>query len=319
MVNDQYLPSTAALCFENFKEAALYFDRVLPLNMGRMKGDPDVGDILVGYPESIPSAALSHLVDGVEGNTTTYSHATRTIELFGAKWSEFARKAMPYVELWSSDPRKGEEQSVVDEYRKLQKAYLADACCDSGPSIRQIFHDYAASLGHSRLCVVLPIAQESSGSQSDPSITLSRLNLVDASQADWRQIIELRKDVQSHRKLARLRLFIHKNYSGCSFSYIEDDLSQRVEEYEQASKKFGFKTVLSSLSMLLDAKALQTSAGAGLIAGLLGGPVAGASTVAVIEIGKIAINIAEKHHELASWQAGHELAYIFETQKRLAI
>src|SRR5665647_867913 len=86
MANDKYSPSTTAVCFENFKEAALYFDRVLPLNMGRMQGDPDVGDILVGYPESVPSAALSHLVDGVEGNTITYSHATRVIELFGVKW-----------------------------------------------------------------------------------------------------------------------------------------------------------------------------------------------------------------------------------------
>ena len=83
------------------------------------------------------------------------------------------------------------------------------------------------------------------------------------------------------------------------------------------SKKFGLKTKLSSLSMLLDAKALQTSAGAGLIAGLFGGPLAGLSVALAIEIGKIAINFAEKQHELETWKAGHDLAYIFETQKRL--
>src|SRR5665647_433395 len=235
MANDKYSPSTTAVCFENFKEAALYFDRVLPLNMGRMQGDPDVGDILVGYPESVPSAALSHLVDGVEGNTITYSHATRVIELFGVKWGEFARQAEPYAKLWFPDHRNGEDQNVEDEYRKLQKAYLADASVGDGPSVRQIFHDYAESLGHGEFCVVLPATQECAGSQSDPSITLSRLNLIDATQADWRQIIEVRKDVQSHRKLARLRLFIHNNYSGCSFSYIEDDLSRRLEEYEQVT------------------------------------------------------------------------------------
>lgn len=317
MSNDEYLPSTTALCFENFKETALYFERVLPLNMGRMQGDPDVGDILVGYPESVPSAALSHLVDGVEGNTVTYSHATRVIELFGVKWGEFAKKAEPYATLWSPDPRKGETRDVADEYRKLQNAYLADACHVNGPSIRQVFRDYAASLGFNKFCVVLPTNEEGSCSQSDPSITLSQLNLVDASEADWRQIIEVRKDVQSHRKLVRLRLFVHSNYSGRSFSYIEDDLSRRLEEYEQVTKKFGLKTTLSSLSMLLDAKALQTSAGAGLIAGLFEGPVVGFSVAAAIEIGKIAINVAEKHHELKDWQAGHDLAYIFETQRKL--
>lgn len=316
MANDHYSPSTTAVCFENFKEAALYFDRVLPLNMGRMQGDPDVGDILVGYPESVPSAALSHLVDGVEGNTVTYSHATRVIELFGVKWGEFARKAEPYAKLWFPDPSKGKDRDVEDEYRKLQKAYLADAIVGNGPSVRQVFREYAESLGHGEFCVVLPTAQECLKAQSDPSITLSRLNLIDATQADWRQIIEVRKDVQSYRKLARLRLFIHNNYSECSFSYIEDDLSRRLDEYEQVSKKFGLKTTLSSLSMLLDAKALQTSAGAGLIAGLFGGPLAGLSAAAAIEIGKIAINVAEKHHELKDWKAGHYLAYVFETQER---
>lgn len=164
--------------------------------------------------------------------------------------------------------------------------------------------------------MVLPNDQGGSSSQSDPSITLSRLNLIDANEADWRQIIEIRKDVHSHRKLARLRLFVHSNYSGRSFAYIEDDLSRRLDEYEQVTKKFGFKTTLSSVSMLLDAKALQTSAGAGLIAGLFGGPIAGLSAAAAIEVGKIAVHIAEKRHELKDWKAGHELAYIFETQRR---
>lgn len=318
MNNDQYSPSSTALCFDNFKEAALYFDRVLPLNMGRMQGDSDVGEILVGYPESVPSAALSHLVDGIEGNTVTYSHATRVIELFAVKWVEFARKAEPYAKLWPPDPREPETRNVADEYRKLKKAYLEDATSSNSPPIREVFHDYATSLGFEKFCVVLPSSQANSCSQSDPSITLSRLNLINASQAEWRQIIEVRKDSQSHRKLARLRLFFHNNYSDCSFPYIEDDLSRRLEEYEQVSKKFGLKTTLSSLSMLLDAKALQASAAAGLVAGIFGGPVAGFTAAAAVEIGKVAINIAEKHHELKDWQAGHDLAYIFETKSKLS-
>lgn len=317
MLNDEYSPSTTALCFENFKAAALYFERVLPLNMGRMQGDPDVGDILIGYPESVPSAALSHLVDGVEGNTITYSHATRVIELFGVKWAEFAKKAEPYARLWSLDPRGNGARDVADEYRKLQKAYLADAQQDDHSAIRQIFHDYAASLGFDKFCVVLPSGNYGGSCQSDPSITLSQLNLIDASNAEWGQILEVRQDIHSHRKLARLRLFLHSSYAGHSFSFIEDDLCRRLDEYEAVTKKFGFKTTLSSLSMLLDAKALQTSVGAGLLAGLFGGPVLGFSAAAAIEIGKVAINVAEKLHELKSWRDGHELAYIFETQKTL--
>lgn len=318
MADADYHPSSTALCFENFKEAALYFDRVLPLNMGRMRGDSAIGDILVGYPEEVPSAALAHLIDGIEGNTVTYSHATRVIEFTANRWVEFAREVEPYARLWSRDLMGLDGDEVNSQYQKLQAAYFKDASIAGVTPIREAFRRYAKGIGFDRFCVAIPTTSRTDASQSDPSITLSKLNLIDTSKAEWPQIIELRKDIESHRKLARLRLFIHKNYTGCSFAYIEDDLLQRVDEYERVTKKFGLRTTLSSLSLLLDANALQTSAGAGLVAGLLGGPVVGLSAAAVIEIGRIAVNIAEKQHDLKNWQSGHELAFIFDTPKALS-
>lgn len=318
MSNDDYRPSSTILCFENFKEASLYFDRVLPLNMGRMRGDPDIGDILVGYPEEVPSAALSHLIDGIEGNTETYSHATRIMEFTSDRWVEFAREVEPYVRLWASDPRCSEEDDVRSRYRMLQEAYFLDAFVVGAAPIRDAFRRYAKGIGFDRFCVSVPSAKNARGSQCDPSITLSNLNLIDASEAEWRQIIEIRKDVESHRKLSRLRLFIHNNYSDCSFAYIEDDLSRRIDEYERVTKKFGLKTTLSTISLLLEAKALQASAGAGLVAGLFGGPLVGLSAAAAIEIGRIVVSVAEKRHDLKDWQSGHDLAFIFDTRRALS-
>ncbi|MEY4294505.1 MAG: hypothetical protein RLY82_193 [Pseudomonadota bacterium] len=320
MLTKNYQPSTAVLCFENFKEAALNFDRVLPLNIGgRMQGNRELGDILLGYPESIPAAVAFHLIDGVVEKERG-AYASRLFEITLDKWGDFAKQAEPYARLWlGTDDRIGQSKhTIVEEYKKLQQAYFADETIAGIPAIRTVFQDYALSLGLKRFCVSLPPTLEDFCSQTDPSITLSRLNLIDASQAEWSQIIEVREDVQSRRKLARLRLFIHGNYSNCSFAYIEDDLSRRIDEYEQVSKKFGLKTTLSSLSLLLDAKALQASAGAGLLAGLFGGPIVGLSAAAAIEVGKIAINVAEKHHELKDWQSGHDLAYIFETREKVS-
>lgn len=42
------------------------------------------------------------------------------------------------------------------------------------------------------------------------------------------------------------------------------------------------------------------------------------TAAAAIEIGKVAINIAEKHHELKDWQSGHELAFVFDAKKALS-
>jgi hypothetical protein len=310
-----YYRAGAILCLNNFKEAALYFNQVLPLNMGRMRGDPDVGDILIGYPEEIPSAALSHLVDGVEGNTITFSHATRIMELCMTKWSEFSTKVSPYAKLGPPNPSRGRMHDPAVEHQKLFKAYLANEQQEGEVPVRKAFADFARSLGVQSYAVAVPLDPQ--GTNADPCLTLSGLKLIDAESADWRQILEVRKDQASRRKLARMRLFLHSNYQDKSASFIEDDLLRRVDDYESTSKKFGFNTLTSSLGMLLDARSLQSSVGAGIVGALLGGAGVGVLTAAAVELGKIAINVAEKRHEMQSWQAGHELAYIFGTKEKL--
>lgn len=321
MPETTYQRSDAVLCFENFKDAALYFDRVLPLNMGRMRGDPDVGDILVGYPEEVPSAALSHLVDGIEGDTKTYSHATRIMEFTSSRWVDFARKAEPYARLWAGRPGERDETDkaeTLNQYEKLRSAYLANDELAGHPPIRAIFQEYARSLGFEDMCVSVPARTAEVGISADPSLTLSQLKLIDTAAADWRQIIELRKDKESHQRLIRLRLFMHSNYTGRSFAFIEDDLARRLYEYEATASKHGFKTVVSSLSVLLSAKDLQATLGAGLVAGLFGGPLAALGTGVAVEVGQIAVHVAERLHEMRDWRSGHELAYIIGTQKQLA-
>ena len=313
-----YQRSDAILCFENFKEAALYFDRVLPLNMGRMRGDPDVGDILVGYPEEVPSAALSHLVDGIEGNSKTFSHATRIMEFTAERWVEFARKAEPYARLWASHTGERDELTTKLQYEKLRNSYLSNEEVPGHKPIRAIFQEYAQSLGFQHICVAVPANKSQATLNTDPSLTLAQVRLVDAASADWGQIVELRKDKDSHHRLVRLRLFMHSNYAGKPFTFIEDDLARRIEDYEASARKHGLRTVFSSLTVLLNAKDLQASVGAGLIAGLFGGPLVGIGTGVAVEVGKVAVHIAERHHTMREWRSGHELAYIIETQASLA-
>jgi len=313
-----YQRSDAILCFENFKESALYFDRVLPLNMGRMRGDPVVGDILVGYPEEVPSAALSHLIDGVEGNSKTFSHATRIMEFTAERWVDFARKAEPYARLWSPLAGERDEATTRLQYERLRNSYLDNEEISGHQPIRAIYQEYAKSLGFQNICVAIPANSSQATLNTDPSLTLAQLRLVDADSADWGQIVELRKDKASHLQLMRLRLFMHANYAGKPFAFIEDDLARRIEEYEASARKHGLKTVFSSLTVLLNAKDLQASVGAGLIAGLFGGPLVGIGTGVAVEVGKVAVHVAERRHELREWRSGHELAYIIETRAAIA-
>lgn len=320
MTDIPYQRADAVLCFENFKDAALYFNRVLPLNMGRMRGDSDVGDILVGYPEEVPSAALSHLVDGIEGDTKTYSHAKRLITFTTGQWVDFARKAEPYARLWAGEAGRrddADKEETLNQYEKLRSSYLANDVIPGCPSIRAIFQQYARSMGFKEICVSLPTRAALVASTTDPGLTLSQLNLIDTTTADWCQIVELRKDRYSHQRLIRLRLFMHSNYAGKPFAFIEDDMARRLYEYEVAARKHGFKTLTSSLTVLLNAKDLQASVGAGLVAGLFGGPLAALGTGVAVQVGQIAVHIADRLHEMRDWRSGHELAYLIEAQSRL--
>lgn len=81
MTIKNYNPSQVAICFDHFKDAALYFDRVLPFNFMRMRGYKEINDMLIGYPEEVPSRILSHLIDGIEVQNNTYTHADRIMEI----------------------------------------------------------------------------------------------------------------------------------------------------------------------------------------------------------------------------------------------
>src|SRR5439155_18622697 len=117
-------------------------------------------------------------------------------------------------------------------------------------------------------------------------LAASGLPLVDTSRATWDQVMELRADPEARRQLRRLRLFFLENYTGKPKAFIEDDLLRRIDDYESTRRKHGFEAVLSSMSVLLEANSLQAAAVAGLTSALFGGPLAGISVGAAVELGK---------------------------------
>lgn len=111
---------------------------------------------------------------------------------------------------------------------------------------------------------------------------MANIDLIDTNNASWDQIVEVRNDIDSRKKLQRLRVFLTKNYKNESRNFIEDDIAKGLDDYEVARKKHGFDTVVSSLSILLDAKNIHSAAAAGIGAAFLGGPIAGITSAAAI-------------------------------------
>ncbi len=293
------------LCFRNLKTASIYFDRVLPVAFRRMAGTG--GDIVTEFPEPVPSRALINVVfdKTPEQGSQRYTDFGKVID----GWDAFIKDAHPYLAQTNAS-------STETDYNVLADAYIRNAVIPGKRPLRTMFADYASSLGIKQPDVLLPSTDQALESgEEDPVISLCRLPLINADGASWEQIVELRHDREARTRLQRLRAFAESNYQGKPLTFIEDDLSACINEYELASKKHGFELVTGSLTTLLDSSNLQATAGAALAAAVVGGPITALSTAVCIELAKFSLEFSKRKRVMSDWSASHPLAYLIETRK----
>jgi len=146
---------------------------------------------------------------------------------------------------------------------------------------------------------------------------LSRIGVIDGEALEWDQVLDIRSDKAASAKLRRLRLFLTDHYEDASDTYLRDSLLQKIGEYEEACGKHGLKLTISTISKLLDSKSLLGVLGITSVGILMGNPVVVGVTLlggAAIEIGKVALHIAEKKLEFTSWKNSAEIAYLMEVK-----
>lgn len=296
----------SVICFKDLKAAALYFDRVLPVSFRYMAGTGS--GIVANFPEPIPANALVDIVfDQIPSSKDEH------YRLFGRVvdgWGDFANRVQRYRTTKN-------DSSVNDDYNDLHEAYLHDAAIEGLSPVRQQFSQFAESLGIHASAVLLPSdARAAAPIGEDPVVRVAGLGLIDVNRATWEQIVEVRRDPKSRIQLQRLRSFLTEKYSNKSLAFIEDDLAQRISEYDRVRRKHGFELVTGSISALLDSSNLQAAAASGLAFAFLGGPWLGASAATVIELGKASLEFAKRRRTIVDWQDSHELAYVVELQSR---
>jgi hypothetical protein len=152
-------------------------------------------------------------------------------------------------------------------------------------------------------------------------LKIAGMELVDTSRAEWRQILDFRNDTDSQEKLRNFRLFFFDNYRDKPTSYIRDDIERKIYEHKKACKKHDLKTITSSLSILCNSKSLAVVVSLVTVCGLMGLPFDALTPAllaeATIEIGKIAINVAEKRADINEISDSHPLAYVISARKAL--
>lgn len=160
------------------------------------------------------------------------------------------------------------------------------------------------------------------GADVSPILTLANLSVIDASQATWEHIAELRGDPDARRRLRRLRLFAYDNYSGKSPAYIEDDLLTKVADYDETVKQWGFETVKGAIALVLNSRLSATTAAGAILSTLFGHPaeaMAVAAAAASVQMGRVALHLAERRFALQELVRDSPVSYITYSRKKLRI
>lgn len=147
-------------------------------------------------------------------------------------------------------------------------------------------------------------------------VSISKIAIPDTSQLEWDAIIEMRKDSQSRTRLRRLRVFAEREYAGKTRDFIEDDISVRLDDYEQTLKDWGVKTTLGALSTCWNVESALSAGVASLVATMSGlsGPEALGAALA-LPCSRFAIELATVRLARNEAVRAFPLAYLGDLKK----
>jgi len=150
-------------------------------------------------------------------------------------------------------------------------------------------------------------------------ITIKSGKFIDVSKLEWEHVMEMRKDKDLIKKLRNFHLFIDEELSGKSRNYIEDKLSQKLDEYDQITKTQGLSLIETSYSSLVDSSSSIGTVAATSMALLSGHPelasILGAGG-AIVSIGGAALKVKAKKQEYNNLTNSHAMAYLIGLDKR---
>lgn len=148
-----------------------------------------------------------------------------------------------------------------------------------------------------------------------PLVSLGSLPIIDPEALTNELVYDFRNDGDARAKLKRLRSFAHEHYTNKSLSYIQDDLETRITDYRVAARKWGLRTLESSLT-ISGTEAILSAACAGLVSALTGVQLAQAAAVgAVAALGTtlVKVGIGRRHFSLE--QSQNPVSYLVDIQE----
>jgi hypothetical protein len=294
-----------AVVLGSTKNALLYFDNIVPINMlidllPREYDDPDeLIESGSGHQEVIRHRKMPPLEAFTPPILWTSEKSRRDFVRVNECFMYFSFKIM--ITEWgfpnkingvSAQAYENIERKAVKElYRFLNSHGLQNATFDCGGAF----------------------FSSPQGNNSESLVSLPALHLVDAESASWDHIMEFRSDAEAQARLRRLRVFMLDNYEGKSLSYVEDDILSRIDAYETEAKRWGFETCRAALSTVMSSKVLGGSIASSLFSALGGGPTLAtlaAGGVGALEIGRLTLEISKFQTALSDESRQNPISFI---------
>lgn len=288
----RYSQTETIACIEDTKDASLFFDHIIPLNLAHIIPLENGGD-LEGHE------VLQGILPPVFLDSSHYMGLSK----------EFVAYIEAYVKAFPVSigvPEAPEEIMEAHAYRffphLIEKTDVLFSMLQTPVDIFGLNTLPTNDLDQT----------------NDPAFILSGLKLVDTSEVTWRHILDVKKDKEAIKKLKRLRAFIYQNYHNKPLAFIEDDILSRKEVYEATAKRLGLKTVNSSLKIIFGSSSLVANTAATIMTALSGGTIAIPLSLglgALFTLGKVGLEIKMHKRELHAFKHENPLTYLVELEK----
>lgn len=299
-LSSQYFKN--ALAIGSAKEAAVYFDVVIPfdLSAGMTARELDQSIACDTKRSDILHSLLPEVKDvesfyrGYEGSCNAFWGVVAL-----SKWKEengstkdFMDQDVRYIEFLEECMKLTFDKTVQEMMREIDQ--------ESGSGCPKKYRDRCNSMlnnGFESLQIDAystwydqtyewPASDETDDSTNEANIvvTLQNFDLVDPERLAWSKILKLREDKKAQSALRDLRLFLYSNLSGMDQEMILNMLYSRYEKFCNATRWWKLDTVKKSLSLIVSKEGLAATSVGALVSIMLGAPIDPLSFEAIREV-----------------------------------
>jgi len=144
---------------------------------------------------------------------------------------------------------------------------------------------------------------------------INSLRIVDESSLSWQQVVSFRSDQEARRKYRRLVHWLDVEMIGKSVNFIADDLAGRLEDYNWTLRKHGVKTILGSLSSMLEPSFIAAASAATMVTGYAAGSLAASLSALSLAVAKVAASVASARISYDDATRVPEIAFVHELSR----